>query len=95
VIRSDFEHFGGIWQAVNFVEYDAAATQPVQESLSVFQHSSHARKFAVEIFGVGQSLTQTGLANAANSRQPHYRSLPPGSFNQVEPEMPAYHMLPR
>lgn len=61
---------GAAGEAVDFVEDDHSVGPGGEKPLGVIQQCPRAREFAVELVGVGQGLSQGGLADALDTHQP-------------------------
>jgi len=87
MIRSDFEKFRGIGQAMDLIQNNPLITCLVKERLRILQGTPDAGQFAVEILCLGQRSSQAGLARAANPVQPNDRPAPPAQFDLFQPIM--------
>src|SRR5271157_5304973 len=92
VISGDFEQFGWIGEAMDFIQHDTMTTQAVKEGLRVFHHSPSAWELTVEVFNVGETLAEEGLPNTADSCQPDHGAFTPSLFDEFLPEVSLYHM---
>jgi hypothetical protein len=92
VISGDFEQFGWIGKAMDFIQYDTMTTQAVKEGLRVFHHSPCTWELTVEVVNAGETLAEEGLPNSADSRQPDHGAFTPSSLDECLPEMSLYHM---
>jgi hypothetical protein len=92
MICGDLEELRRILKTVDFIQYDSAAAEILQETFRILHQPADPGQLTVEILNIGQRTAENSLSNTSNAGQPNDCFLTPCEVNTLEPELSVYHM---